>query len=96
MHLVSMLKKEYNKGRQNKQQKGDFKMKTTVCTRFLVLLLALCIVAAVFVSCDGRESIETDGIIKIQKSTYTTKLIRIKKDSFYSILRKKMSERGVK
>lgn len=51
---------------------------------------------AVFVSCDGRESIETDGVIKIKKSTYTTKLIRIKKDSFYSILRKKMSERSVK
>lgn len=51
---------------------------------------------AVFLSCDGRESIETDGIIKIKKSTYTTKLIRIKNDSFYSILREKMSERSVK
>lgn len=49
-----------------------------------------------FVSCDGRESIEAKGKIKVVQSSYTTKLIRIKEDNFYSILRKKMSERGVK
>ena len=51
---------------------------------------------AFFISCDGRESIKIIGRVKIKKSTYTTKLIRIKQDSFYSILRKKMSERSVK
>lgn len=34
-------------------------MKTTVCTRFLVLLLALCIVAAVFVSC-AEDALDED------------------------------------
>ncbi len=48
-----------------------------------------------FVSCDGRESIESTGTVKIKKASHTTGLIRIKKDSFYSILRKKMSERSV-
>jgi len=50
---------------------------------------------AFFVSCDGSASKETNGTVKIKKSEYITRLIRIKKDGFYSILRKKMSERSV-
>lgn len=49
-----------------------------------------------FVSCDGSAARETTGMVKIRKSGYVARLIRLNQDGFYSILRKKMSERSVK
>ncbi len=48
-----------------------------------------------FLAIDGKESIPIDNETKISisKSEYTAKLIKIKPDNFYEILRKKIIER---
>ena len=51
---------------------------------------------AFLVSCDGSEAKEITDKVVIRKSRYITRLVRLKEDGFYSILRKKMSERSVK
>lgn len=47
-----------------------------------------------FVSNDGRENMAASGRVFIKKSRYTAKLIRVSNDNFYSILHKKLTERG--
>lgn len=47
-----------------------------------------------FVSNDGRENLPGVGKVTIKKSKYTAKLIRVSNENFYSILHKKLAERG--
>lgn len=49
-----------------------------------------------YLSVDGEKSIELKkgSVIRISKSDYNAKLIKIKPDNFYEILRKKLLERG--
>lgn len=48
-----------------------------------------------FVSCDGGINQKASGCVTVRKSEYKARLIRVNDESFYSILRKKFSERGV-
>ncbi len=50
-----------------------------------------------FISVDGTEQVEVPptGTIVIEKAEYTTKLLRVADKNFYSILRQKLTERGV-
>ena len=49
-----------------------------------------------YLSVDGAKSVEVvkGSVIKISKSDYCARLIKIKPDNFYEILRKKLLERG--
>ncbi len=49
-----------------------------------------------YLSVDGRETIEIfpDDIIRIQRSGYETKLIRVKRQSIYHVIREKLSGGG--
>ena len=53
--------------------------------------------AAAFLSVDGMENINvpSSADIIIEKAEYTTKLLRVTDKNFYSILKEKLTERGV-
>lgn len=53
--------------------------------------------ATAFISVDGMENIVVppSGSIVIEKAEYTTKLLRVTDKNFYSILKEKLTERGV-
>ena len=53
--------------------------------------------ATAFISVDGMENIivPPSSSIIIEKAEYTTKLLRVTDKNFYSILKEKLTERGV-